>query len=84
MADKNIDFGVQFDVIDEIKEPEGMKYRLVQSHKTSAIAIQYWGSLSGEWITSQRYKDVRMMWDQTKRTAEAIVANRKKKGKKNA
>lgn len=83
MTDKNIDFGVQFDVIDEIKEPAGMKMRLIQSHRTKAIAIQTWGSMSGEWITTQRYKDVRQMWDQTKRVADAIMANRKKR-KKNA
>jgi hypothetical protein len=83
MTDKNIDFGVQFDVIDEIKEPAGMKMRLIQSHRTKAIAIQYWGSMSGDWITTQRYKDVQQMWDQSKRTADAIVANRKKR-KKNA
>ncbi len=83
MTDKNIDFGVQFDVIDEIKEPAGMKMRLIQSHRTKAIAIQVWGSMSGEWITTQRYKDVRQMWDQSKRVAVAIMANRKKR-KKNA
>lgn len=83
MTDKNIDFGVQYDVIDEIKQPVGMKSRLIQSHRTKALAIQYWGSMSGEWITTQRYKDVQLMWDQTKRTADAIVANRKKR-KKNA
>lgn len=85
MTDKNIDFGVQFDVIDEIKEPAGMKSRLIQSHRTKALAIQYWGSMSGEWITTQRYKDVQEMWNRSKHTAQSILANRKKaKGKRNA
>ena len=69
MTDKKIDFGVQFDVIDEITEPAGMKSR----------------SMSGEWITTQRYKDVREMWNRSKQTAQSILDNRKKsKGKKNA
>ena len=81
MTDKNIDFGVQYDVIDEIKEPEGMKSRLIQSHRTKSLAIQYWGSMSGAWITTQRYKDVQQMWDRSKQTAQSILDNRKKKKK---
>jgi len=81
MTDKNIDFGVQYDVIDEIKEPEGMKSRLIQSHRTKSLAIQYWGSMSGQWITTQRYKDVQEMWDYSKKTAQSILDNRKKKKK---
>lgn len=81
MTNKNIDFGVQFDVIDEIKEPEGMKMRLIQSHRTKSLAIQSWGSMSGEWITTQRYKDVQQMWDRSKQTAQSILDNRKKKKK---
>jgi len=81
MTDKNIDFGVQFDVIDEIKQPEGMKSRLIQSHRTKSIAIQTWGSMSGEWITTQRYKDVQEMWDKSKTIAASIVADKKKKKK---
>ncbi len=81
MTEKNIDFGVQFDVIDEIKEPEGMKSRLIQSHRTKALAIQYWGSMSGSWITTQRYKDVQEMWNRSKQTAQSILDNRKKKKK---
>lgn len=85
MTDKNIDFGVQFDIIDEIKEPEGMKSRLVRSHRTKSIAIQTWGSMTGAWITTQRYKDVQEMWDKSKAIAARIVADKKKKkGKKNA
>jgi hypothetical protein len=79
MTDKNIDFGVQFDVIDEITQPEGMKSRLIQSHRTKSIAIQTWGSMSGEWITTQRYKDVQEMWDKSKTIAASIVADKKKK-----
>ncbi len=79
MTDKNIDFGVQYDVIDEIKQPEGMKSRLIQSHRTKSIAIQTWGSMSGEWITTQRYKDVQEMWDKSKTIAASIVADKKKK-----
>ena len=79
MTEKNIDFGVQFDVIDEIKQPEGMKSRLIQSHRTKSIAIQTWGSMSGEWITTQRYKDVQEMWDKSKTIAASIVADKKKK-----
>lgn len=83
MADKNIDFGVQFDVIDEIKEPVGMKSRLVQSHRTKSLAIQTWGSMSGEWITTQRYKDVQEMWDKSKAIAVSIMTTKKnKKAKK--
>ncbi len=81
MTEKNIDFGVQFDVIDEIKEPEGMKSRLIQSHRTKSIAIQTWGSMSGEWITTQRYKDVQEMWDKSKAIAASIIADKKKKKK---
>jgi hypothetical protein len=81
MTDKNIDFGVQYDVIDEIKQPEGMKSRLIQSHRTKSIAIQTWGSMSGEWITTQRYKDVQEMWDKSKAIAASIVADKKKKKK---
>ncbi len=81
MTEKNIDFGVQFDVIDEIKEPEGMKSRLIQSHRTKSIAIQTWGSMSGEWITTQRYKDVQEMWDKGKAIAASIIADKKKKKK---
>jgi hypothetical protein len=81
MTEKNIDFGVQYDVIDEIKQPEGMKSRLIQSHRTKAIAIQTWGSMSGEWITTQRYKDVQEMWDKSKAIAASIVADKKKKRK---
>ncbi len=79
---KSIDFGVQFDVIDEIKEPEGMRMRLVQNHRTKNIAIQSWGSMSGEWITTQRYKDVQEMWDKSKTLAARIVEDQKKKKKK--
>lgn len=81
MTEKNIDFGVQYDIIDEIKQPEGMKSRLIQSHRTKAIAIQTWGSMSGEWITTQRYKDVQEMWDRSKAVAASIVADKKKKRK---
>ncbi len=81
MTDKNIDFGVQYDVIDEIKQPEGMKSRLIQSHRTKSIAIQTWGSMSGEWITTQRYKDVQEMWDKSKTIAASIVADKKKNKK---
>ncbi len=81
MTEKNIDFGVQYDIIDEIKQPEGMKSRLIQSHRTKAIAIQTWGSMSGEWITTQRYKDVQEMWDKSKTIAASIVADKKKKRK---
>jgi hypothetical protein len=81
MTEKNIDFGVQYDVIDEIKQPEGMKSRLIQSHRTKSIAIQTWGSMSGEWITTQRYKDVQEMWDKSKTIAASIVADKKKKRK---
>jgi hypothetical protein len=83
--DKQIDFGQQFDVIDEIKEPSGMKMRLIQSHRTKNIAIQTWGFMSGEWITTQRYKDVQEMWDKSKTLAKSIADSKKKsKGKKNA
>ena len=82
MTDKNIDFGVQYDVIDEIKEPAGMKSRLIQSHRTKSLAIQTWGSMSGEWITTQRYKDVREMWDKSKAVAASVVEAKKKKAKK--
>jgi hypothetical protein len=81
MTNKNIDFGVQYDVIDEIKQPEGMKSRLIQSHRTKSIAIQTWGSMSGEWITTQRYKDVQEMWDKSKAIAASIIADKKKKKK---
>lgn len=82
MTDKNIDFGVQFDIIDEIKEPEGMKSRLIQSHRTKSLAIQTWGSMSGQWITTQRYKDVQEMWDKSKALAARVVEDKKKKKKK--
>lgn len=76
---KAIDFGVEFDVIDEIIEPAGMKSRLIQSHRTKAIAIQTWGSMSKSWITTQRYKDVQEMWDKSKALAIRIVEERQKK-----
>lgn len=79
---KGIDFGIQFDVIDEIKEPEGMKSRLIRSHKSKSLAIQYWGSMSGAWITTQRYKDVQEMWDKSKAMALSIVESKKKKKSK--
>ena len=79
MTDKAIDFGVQFDIVDEIKEPEGMKSRLIRSHRTKSIAIQTWGSMSGAWITTQRYKDVQEMWDKSKALAARIVEDKKKK-----
>lgn len=82
MTDKNIDFGVQYDVIDEIKEPVGMKSRLIQSHRTKSLAIQTWGSMSGQWITTQRYKDVQEMWDKSKALASRIVEDKKKNKKK--
>lgn len=81
MTDKAIDFGVQFDIVDEIKEPEGMKSRLIRSHRTKSIAIQTWGSMSGTWITTQRYKDVQEMWDKSKALATRIVEDKKKKKK---
>jgi len=81
---KEIDFGVQFDVIDEIKQPIGMKSRLVQSHRTKSVAIQTWGSMQDVWITTQRYKDVQEMWDKSKALAASIVKEMKEKGKKNA
>jgi hypothetical protein len=82
MNTKNIDFGVQFDVIDEIKEPVGMKSRLIQSHRTKTLAIQSWGFMTGEWITTQRYKDVQEMWDKSKALATSIVENKRKKKSK--
>lgn len=82
MNTKNIDFGVQFDVIDEIKEPVGMKSRLIQSHRTKTLAIQSWGFMTGEWITTQRYKDVQEMWDKSKAIATSIVENKRKKKSK--
>jgi len=83
--DKKIDFGQQFDVIDEIKEPVGMKMRLIQSHRTKNIAIQSWGFMQGEWVTTQRYQDVQGMWDKSKALAASIAADMKKsKGKTNA
>lgn len=72
MTDKKIDFGVQFDVIDEINEPKSMKSRLIRSHRTKSIAIQTWGIMSGEWITTQRYKDVQEMWDKSKKFAKSL------------
>ena len=82
MNTKNIDFGVQFDVIDEIKEPVGMKSRLIQSHRTKTLAIQSWGFMTGDWITTQRYKDVQEMWDKSKALATSIVENKRKKKSK--
>jgi len=78
MTDKKIDFGVQFDVIDEIKEPSSMKSRLIRSHRTKSIAIQTWGSMSSEWITTQRYKDVQEMWNKNKALAETIKSSKVK------
>jgi hypothetical protein len=81
---KVIDFGVAFDVIDEIKQPIGMKSRLVQSHRTKNVMIQTWGSMQGEWVTTQRYKDVQEMWNKSKVLAALIVKQMKEKEKKNA
>ena len=80
---KAIDFGVQYDIIDEIKQPEGMRSRLIRSHRTKSVAIQTWGSMRGEWITTQRYKDVQEMWDKSKALAAQIVKDKKAKEKKN-
>lgn len=82
MTEKKIDFGVQFDVIDEIKEPIGMKSRLIRSHRTKALAIQSWGFMTGEWITTQRYKDVQENWDRSKKIAADIIEAKSKKKKK--
>jgi hypothetical protein len=82
MTEKNIDFGVQFDVIDEIKQPAGMKSRLIQSHRTKTLAIQSWGYMTGDWITTQRYKDVQEMWDKSKAIATSIVETKSKKKRK--
>jgi hypothetical protein len=82
MTEKNIDFGVQFDVIDEIKQPAGMKSRLIQSHRTKTLAIQSWGYMTGDWITTQRYKDVQEMWDKSKAIATSIVETKGKKKRK--
>ena len=82
MNNKNIDFCVQFDEIDEIKEPAGMKMRLIQSHRTKALAIQSWGYMSGEWITTQRYQDVQGNWDRSKKIAADVLASTNAKKKK--
>ena len=79
MTGKHIDFGLQFDVIDEIKEPTGMKSRLVQNHHSKTLAIQTWGFMSERWVTTQRYKDVQEMWDKSKAMAASIVENKRKK-----
>jgi len=73
---KQIVLGINFDVIDEITEPTGMKARLVQNHHSKTIAIQTWGALTGEWITTQRYKDVQEMWDKSKTLALKLVNRR--------
>lgn len=74
MADKKLDFGTQYDVIDEIKTPVGMKMRLVQSIRTKSLAIQTWGAMQGKWVTTQRYKDVQEMWNKNKALAATIGA----------
>ena len=76
-----MDLGVQFKVLDEITSPPGMKMRLIEGAKTKNIAIQTWGSMSGEWITTQRYKDVMQMWQTSKTLAETLVKGRVVKGK---
>ena len=74
---KTIDFGSNFDIIDEINEPKGMKSRLIQNHNTKSYAIQTWGYMSDQWITSQRYKDVLEMWQKNKSVAASIVNQKK-------
>lgn len=76
-----MDLGVQFKVLDEITSPPGMKMRLIEGTKTKNVAIQTWGSMSGEWITTQRYKDVMDMWAKSKALAETLVKGRVVKGK---
>jgi len=76
---KQIVLGINFDVIDEITEPTGMKARLVQNHHSKTIAIQTWGIMTGEWITTQRHNDVQEMWDKSKTLAIKLV-NRSRKG----
>lgn len=76
-----MDLGVQFKVLDEITNPPGMKMRLIEGTKTKNVAIQTWGSMSGEWITTQRYKDVMQMWKTSKALAETLVNGRAVKGK---
>lgn len=71
MMTKTIDFGIDYDVLDEITVP-GMKARLVQSHKTKSLSIQSWGYMSNTWITTQRYKDVREMWANQKALATKL------------
>lgn len=73
---KTISFATDFDIIDEITEPSGMKARLIQGHKSKTYAIQTWGYMSEQWITSQRYKDVLETWDKTKKLADSIVAQK--------
>ena len=69
-------FAAEYTVVEEIVEPESMKMRLIRCTKTKNLAIQSWGSMQGEWITTQRYSDVQSMWDKSKALANTIVNGR--------
>ena len=73
---------VTFDILDEIKIGTGVNIRLIQSHKTKSLAIQSWGSMQGVWVTTQRYGDIRAIWERWKRLEKNISSQPKKAPKR--
>jgi hypothetical protein len=69
-------FATEFTVLEEILEPKSMKMRLIEGTRSKNIAIQTWGSMQGEWITTQRYTDVQGMWNKSKALANILVNGR--------
>jgi hypothetical protein len=60
-------FTSDFDVLEECtSKNSGIQVRLIQSHKTKTLAIQSYGFMSGEWITTYRYGDIQSIWAQIK------------------
>jgi hypothetical protein len=66
-------FAVEFDILDEIKEPRGMKQRLVRNIISKNLAIQTWGYMQETWVTTQRYGNVMESWERSKRMANRVL-----------
>ena len=73
-------FGVEYDILDEIRIGDGTILRLAQNIQTKNLVIQSWSSLSKQWNVAYRYK-VEEAWARWKRT-EASIKKDAKKSKK--
>ena len=68
---------IGYDIIDEIKVPEGMKARLIQVSGGKIIAMQTWGAMRQTWITTCRYR-VMEEWARNKTMAESVASGKYK------